>query len=48
MEIDGDNKDNHKKQHLDESELIQVFEVETDNLMEFIKFLDLIKYRKII
>ena len=36
MEIDGDNKDNHKKQHLDESELIQVFEVETDNLMEFI------------
>ena len=36
MEIDGDNENNYKKQHLDESELIQVFEVEIDNLMEFI------------
>ncbi len=35
MEIDGD-KETCKKQHLDESELIQVFEVEVDNLMEFI------------
>ena len=36
MEIDGDNENNCKKQHLDESELIQVFEVEIDNVMEFI------------
>ena len=37
MTIDGDDEKNcNKKQHLDESELIQVFEVEVDNLMEFI------------
>lgn len=37
MEIDGDNNENKcKKQHLDNSEYIQVFEVEVDNLMEFI------------
>ena len=36
MEIDGDNKNNCLKQHLDESELIKVFEVELENLMEFI------------
>jgi 8-oxo-dGTP pyrophosphatase MutT (NUDIX family) len=36
MTIDGDDEKNCKKQHLDESELIQVFEVEVDDLMEFI------------
>lgn len=36
MEIDGDKETNRKKQHLDASELIQIFEVEADNLMEFI------------
>lgn len=37
MEIDGDDENNlKKKQHLDDAELIQVFEVEVDNLMEFI------------
>ena len=36
IEIDGDNENNIKNQHLDESELIQVFEVEVDNLMNFI------------
>ena len=36
IEIDGDNENNIKKQNLDESELIQVFEVEVENLMEFI------------
>ena len=37
MEINGDDENNcKKKQHLDDAELIQVFEVEVDNLMEFI------------
>ena len=36
VEIDGDNENKCKKQNLDISELIQVFEVEIDNLMEFI------------
>ena len=36
MEIDGDNENKCKKQHLDNAEFIQVFEVEVDNLMEFI------------
>ena len=36
VEIDGDNQNNCKNQHLDVSELIKVFEVEIDNLMEFI------------
>ena len=32
----GKMKNKSKKQHLDDSEFIQVFEVEVDNLMEFI------------
>ena len=36
MEIDGDDGNNRRKQNLDESELIKVFEVELDSLMEFI------------
>ena len=37
LEINGDDESNcKKKQHLDNAELIQVFEVEVDNLMEFI------------
>jgi hypothetical protein len=37
VEINGDDEKNcKKKQHLDAAELIKVFEVEVDNLMEFI------------
>ena len=39
VEIDGDEineKTKDRKQHLDDAEIIQVFEIEIDNLMEFI------------
>ena len=36
VKIDGDDKNNKKEQKLDENELIKVYEVEIDKLMEFI------------